>query len=96
VAKLKIHTPRELVNHIKSVIGDKWYISVSDDRDTEYCPHRGPLNRHWWHCCCYIVKPVQIRVSVLDRTFPGLVRRVEREMWKTLEAEILKQKAAHE
>jgi hypothetical protein len=92
MGKPNIHTPRELVNHIKQVVGDKWYISVSDDRDTEYSPGHGSLNRRWWHCCVYLTRPVQIRASVLDRTFPGLVRRVEKELWKAIEAELLKHK----
>ncbi len=90
MAKKKIETPRELVNYIKSVLSDKWWIEVGETTRCEWSPILGPANVHYWYVTVTILEPLKVGAFIQDTSFPGLVKSVDSRLWDKLKEDFLK------
>ena len=87
-------TPRELVNYIKSVLSDKWTITVAESTHADWDPLRGAYNTHFWYAMASMNEPLRIQSSVHASNFPELVKAVNSTLWDKLKQEFMKQQTA--
>lgn len=91
----KCRTPADLVKAIHRVLGDKWFISVNEDRSWFVTAFSATThhNRIEWRCFAILHDPIEIHVSVSAPSLAALVKRVDREFWQLIQAEYRKHAA---
>jgi hypothetical protein len=92
MAKKRAETPNELIKYIKSVLSDKWRITVTEVDCFEHSPILGPTHSYFFSCSVYLFEPLKISATVFGNTIGLLAKAVDAELWNKIRDEFAKQK----
>lgn len=86
---LDIKTPLALAKWVGNILGDKWRLSV-DETSSVYLGSYGSRKTYEWRFFAWCSEPLKIHVSVSAKSFAGLVKVVDRDLWEAIREEFLK------